>query len=268
MSSGNTVKDGTGTSYWLLVNSDGKLITVGGETEDAAVAGSPTLAGGRYDATPRTLDDGDAGAVAIDAAGRVHVVGAAAENAAATGNPVLAAGRFDTSLRTVTDGDTATLATDSGGRLKTVDTSTTLTLTLSLDTDQYADGDVLADYQEIADAALISAGSIEIESIVLLDKDDQAVALDLVFANASGTLGTENSAVSISDADADEIVGIVEIATGDYVDLVNSQLVTKTNVGIQAKLSATSLYVGAITRGGTPTYTASGITLKIGVKQL
>lgn len=268
MSSGNTVKDGTGTSYWLLVDSSGRLLISGGETEDSAVAGTPLLCGGRYDATPRTLDDGDAGALAIDAAGRIYIAGGAAEDAAVAGNPVLVAARYDATLRDVETGDAVTIAADPGGRVKTVDDTDVLTLTFSLDTGgAYADGDVLADYQAIADASLISGGRIEIVSVVLLDKDDQAQALDIVFANTTGTLGTENAAVTISDADADEIVGIIEVAAADYVDLANSQLVTKTNVGIMAELAATSLYVGAISRG-TGTYTASGITLKIGVKQL
>lgn len=71
MSFGNTAKDGSGTAYWLLVDSDGRLMLAGAAAEDAAVAGNPLLVGGRYDATDRTLDDGDAGAVALDAAGRV-----------------------------------------------------------------------------------------------------------------------------------------------------------------------------------------------------
>jgi len=267
MSSGNTVKDGTGTSYWLLVNSDGKLIVVGGETEDSAVAGSPTLCGGRYDATPRTLDDGDAGAVALDSGGRIIVSGPAAEDAAVVGGPLLMGGRYDSTDRDLDTGDVGAIAIDAIARTITIERTDVLPLTFSLDTNPYADGDVLAEYQEVANAALISGGRLEITSLVILDKDDQAQALDIVFANTTGTLGSENAAVSISDADADEIVGVVEVAAADYVDLANSQIVTKTGLGIIAELAATSLYVGAISRG-TGTYTASGITLKIGVKYL
>ena len=69
--------------------------------------------------------------------------------------------------------------------------------------------------------------------------------------------------------DADKIIGVVEIVEADYVDLVNSQIVTKTrnDLGITGELSATSLWVSAISRD-TDTYTASGITIKIGVRQL
>lgn len=140
-------------------------------------------------------------------------------------------------------------------------------VSLSLDTNAYASGDVLAATQEIASALRLSGGSGLLHSIMVLDKDDQAQALDLVFLNANGSIGTENSAVSVTDAVADTILGIVEVAAGDYVDLVNSQLAVKTNVGIVLKVaSGTSLYVAAISRG-TGTYTASGVTLKVGIIQ-
>jgi len=71
MSSGNTVKTGTGTSYWLLQDSEGRQLIAGAAAEDAAVEGNPVLVGGRYDATARTLEDGDVGAVAIDSVGRL-----------------------------------------------------------------------------------------------------------------------------------------------------------------------------------------------------
>jgi hypothetical protein len=140
-------------------------------------------------------------------------------------------------------------------------------VTLSLDTSQYADGDVLADTQEIASALRISGGSGILHSVTVLDKDDQGEALDLLLLNASGSIGTENAAVSVSDAVADTIMGVVEVAAGDFVDLVNSQIAAKTNLGIVLEVaSGSSLYVAAISRG-TGTYTTAGITLKLGIIQ-
>lgn len=56
-----------------LVSSTNPLPVEGPDAENAAVSGNPVLVGGRYDATPRTLGDGDAGAVALDADGAVHI---------------------------------------------------------------------------------------------------------------------------------------------------------------------------------------------------
>jgi hypothetical protein len=141
-------------------------------------------------------------------------------------------------------------------------------VTLSLDTNAYADGDVLAATQEVSGSVRVNGGTGVIQSLVVLDKDAQGQALDVVFLKANKSLGTENAAVSIADADADSILGIVEVLASDLVNLNNSLLATRTNLSVvvEAGSGSTSLYVAAISRG-TGTYTASGITLKIGILQ-
>lgn len=86
-------------STWDRVSGDTTGLYVHGPAaENAAVGGNPLLAGGRYDATPRTLDDGDVGAVALDADAAVHVSdggnsltvdGTVTANLSATDNAVL-----------------------------------------------------------------------------------------------------------------------------------------------------------------------------------
>lgn len=142
-----------------------------------------------------------------------------------------------------------------------------LDVTLSLDTDIYADNDVLAAPQEITDAFPEARARMLVQSVVLLDEDDQAQAIDLVFMNADGSLGAENAAVGPTDAVARTIIGVVPIVAADYSDLGNSQIATVNNIGLYLKASATSssLWLGAIVRSGTPTYSASGIRIKLGV---
>lgn len=139
-------------------------------------------------------------------------------------------------------------------------------VTLSLDTSAYTAGDVLAAPQEVTGVFVENGGRAVLQSIVLLDEDDQAQSIDLVFMNATGSLGNENAAVGPTDAVAATILGIVNVGTADYSDLANSQLATLRNVGLELKAASgtTSLWVGAICRSGTPTYTASGIKLKLG----
>ena len=143
-----------------------------------------------------------------------------------------------------------------------------LDVTLVLSTDQYASGDVLVVPQEIAGAMRVNGGTGVIQSIEVLDKDDQGGILDLVFFSESASLGTINAAVSISDTDAALKLGTVEIVAADYVDFINSQSVTIPNVGIGLKAAADSrsLWIGAISRD-TKTYTASGIVLRIFILQ-
>lgn len=55
------------------VSSSNPMPVAGTAAENAAAAGAPVPAGGRYDATPRTLGDGDRGEVALAADGAVHI---------------------------------------------------------------------------------------------------------------------------------------------------------------------------------------------------
>lgn len=102
----------------------------GAAAENAAVSGNPVLSGGRYDATPRTLNDGDVGAVALDADGAVQVSdggnsltvdGTVTANLSATDNAVLDS--IDTAVNgtlTVDASGAAVPVTDNGSSL-TVD---------------------------------------------------------------------------------------------------------------------------------------------------
>jgi hypothetical protein len=146
-------------------------------------------------------------------------------------------------------------------------TGTVHDVTLVADTSQYADNDVLAVVQEITNVFQHTPHRT-LQSVQLLDEDDQGQDIDLLFFNATATLGTINTAVNISDADARKCIGRVSILTTDYTDLVNSMFATKTNIGLMLKAAdgVTSLWIGAVVRSGTPTYTAAGLKLKLGFK--
>lgn len=140
-----------------------------------------------------------------------------------------------------------------------------LDLVLSLDTSIYADGDVLADTQALPLAVKQPGGVARLVNLVVLDESDQGAAFDLLFFDADVSIGTENSAVSITDANARNIIGRVAIASGDYYDLVGSRIAVKSSIDqiLKAASGATSLYVAAVSRG-TGTYAAAGIRLKLG----
>jgi hypothetical protein len=140
-------------------------------------------------------------------------------------------------------------------------------VTLSVDTSIYADGDLLADTQIIAQNLVRSEGGAAIlESVLLLDEDDQGAAMDLVFLDSSASLGTENAAPSITDANARNILGFLNIPTSAYIDLGGSRIamVRSVRMVLKAADASRNIYVAAITRGGTPTYTASGLKLRLG----
>lgn len=151
---------------------------------------------------------------------------------------------------------------------------TVLDLTLTLDTVQYADGDLMTDAVELANFYRVPGGSAEIVSVGVWDDDDQGAAFDIIFLNASTALGTVNNAVAFTDAQGRTVVGRVMVPAASYYDTGGGRFAMVTNntsTGnlpqiVKAAAASTSIYVATISRG-TGTYTAAGMRLKIGVVQ-
>lgn len=146
---------------------------------------------------------------------------------------------------------------------------TVVSVTFTLDTSAYAAGDLLADTQAIA-GALRSAGlTSKLVGVVILDKDDQTAAeMDLVFLDSNTSLGTENSAPTITDTNAEKIIATKKIPAADFLDIGGAKVATtlfSPPVDIWAA-AGTSAFVGLITQG-TPTQTASGIVIKFLFRQ-
>lgn len=142
-------------------------------------------------------------------------------------------------------------------------------VTFTPDTLALSAGDVAADTQVIANAMRINDGTGVLQSLVLFDKDDQAAAgIDLVFFSANTSLGTENLAPSISDANAENILGIVSLVSSDWIDLGGVKVATKTGIGLvlKAATGTTGIYCALIVRG-TPTQTSTGIVGRFGILQ-
>lgn len=139
-------------------------------------------------------------------------------------------------------------------------------VTLSLDTSIYADGDVLAATQVVSNAVRLDDEVGLLQTVVVVDEDDQGIALDLVFLSANTSIGTENAAVSIADAGARDVCGIVAVAAADFKDLGGVRVATINTINLPVKpaTGTNDIYVAAISRGA-GTYTASGIRLRLGI---
>ena len=141
---------------------------------------------------------------------------------------------------------------------------------LSLNTSQYASGDLLADTQEVANFFANGHPAV-LYSLQVIDEDDQAGAIDFLFLRSNQSMGTENSAFAPADAAALEILTEVPVLATDYNDYTNSQQAIKqvsdTGMGVILKpTSGTSLYIAAISRD-TKTYTAAGVRVRVGLVQ-
>ena len=138
-----------------------------------------------------------------------------------------------------------------------------------LDTNIYASGDVLFIPVALSFASA-NGGRGLLHSVVIIDKDDQGQALDLVFLrDTTTTFGTINGAVGIDDTDAGQILGIVSISSSDFIDLGGCKIATLPNIGLtlRAASGGTGCYVAGISRG-TGTYTGTGLVLKFGIAAL
>jgi hypothetical protein len=140
-----------------------------------------------------------------------------------------------------------------------------ITFTPVLETSILADNDVFFVPIEVPQVFNKNLPRV-LQSVIVLDKDDQNVDFDLVFFNASTTLGTLNAAVSITDTAAENIIGYVKmVASTDANDLIGSMLYAKSGIGLVMEgLGSASLWVGGVVRSGTPTFTASGMKIKLG----
>lgn len=130
-------------------------------------------------------------------------------------------------------------------------------LTLSTDTSIYANGDLLADTQSLSGVFKQNDGAGLIRSIIVCDTDDQTLyTFAVYFLNGTGSLGTENSAPSATDAVCQTVLARVDFATTDGLDLGGSKVYSKTGLMIPIKAVAGTKDLGAavVITTGTPTH--------------
>ena len=137
-----------------------------------------------------------------------------------------------------------------------------LTLTPAVDTAIYAAGDVLFTATELTGVGRVSGGVVILQTLNVIDVDDEGAAFDIYFFDRTVTFGAINGAPSINDTDVLNFLGTVAVATGDYKDLGGAKVACLKSIGLEMKPNATSLWVAGVVVA-TPTYTAA-TDLKLG----
>lgn len=163
-------------------------------------------------------------------------------------------------------GDGATLpvsATANAIPVKALDD--VITIDCSVDTNAYAEGDVLFATQEVAGFSTAADITSILQSIVVLDPDDQGIGVDLIFFNANTSLGTENSAPDADDTELLTIIGRVQVGAGSFYDIGASKIACVYGVGLPMKAgTGGSIWMAGIARGA-PTYAGGHLWVKLGV---
>lgn len=140
-------------------------------------------------------------------------------------------------------------------------------VTLSLDTAAYSAGDLLADTQVIANAMRLANKPGVLQTLTVIDQDDQKPAIAVYVLSSNVTFGTENAAPSISDANALAIIGKpIVIAAADYFDLGGVSIAGVDGIGkvVIPAAGTRDVYFAVVLTAGTPTFTAAGIKMRFG----
>ena len=151
---------------------------------------------------------------------------------------------------------------------------TVIRVTPTLDTSAYADNDVFFNATEIPSAVIGNGGASKLISITILNEDDVAHDIDLIFMQKSTDLGTINEAVGSNSkwtnalAKQAGVLGVIEVDwSTSNSDFVNNLIYSSGNANpsgkaenlpmiLQAEDDSNSVYVAAVSRGGTPTVAA------------
>ena len=129
-----------------------------------------------------------------------------------------------------------------------------VTITPTMAAEAHSAGDLLFDSTEVAGAVRANGSTAIVESITVVDKGDQKAEINLIFANAATDFGALGGVPDPDDTEALTVLGIVNVATTDYVDLGANSVATVKNIGmlIKAGAATTSVYIAAMATG-TPT---------------
>lgn len=137
---------------------------------------------------------------------------------------------------------------------------------LTMDANAHLAGEVIADTQAINAAFRIANGRGLVHSLLLYDIDDAGPSLDIYFLDENVSMGTENQNPTITDGNADAILGFVSVSSSDWKDLGGVKIAYKEKLSMPVKaISGTDdLGIAVITQTAyTPS--ANGISLRLGI---
>jgi hypothetical protein len=130
----------------------------------------------------------------------------------------------------------------------------------------YSIGDSIGGKIQLAGALRVSGKAALLQSIMIIDRDNQKPSGQLILFNADPTVATltDNTAVALS-TDAGKIVARVPVLNGDYATINGMAFANLSNLGrIVAAASGTMLWLAFVT-DSTPDFAANNtLTLQFG----
>jgi hypothetical protein len=107
----------------------------------------------------------------------------------------------------------------------------------------------------IADGVKINGGVIN--SVYLVDDDNEGAALKLYLFSAAPTTIADDAAFAPTAADLKKMFAVVDIASGDYEEINSMKVVYKADVNQIIRVDNKQQVYGYLVCGATPTYAAN-----------
>lgn len=135
----------------------------------------------------------------------------------------------------------------------------------------YVDGDVIDDIKTITDAVRLAGGSGIIQSVQLVDSDNQAGNVEVYFFSELITVAADNAAFAPSAADMQKMIAVaddgapINLSAYTTINSIDVSGLTKINAPYQDTGSEEAIYVLLVANGSITWTAASALTLRIGV---
>ena len=148
------------------------------------------------------------------------------------------------STESIVDGTVAAPA----ALLPTGGKAVTITQTPTVGTAAYVAKDAVGGLLTFANAARVSAGSISIDAVTIVDKAQQMMSLDLVLFNATIGAPTDSSPFDPTDAELLTCIGVIPVTV--WSDFTDNSVASRSALGLTANLAGTSLFGALVARTG------------------
>ena len=137
----------------------------------------------------------------------------------------------------------------------------------TLDTSAYADGDVFFVPVEISDVVINAGESVLLDAVKVIDKDDKASPIDLIFLKSDVSIGDLNDTATVPTTA--EYLGTVKLVAADYTDLGAIRVGEKKEVNeiFATADDSTSIWVGGIIRGAATYGAATDMSVILSFKR-
>lgn len=121
----------------------------------------------------------------------------------------------------------------------------------------YSAGDVIGGVLTFAGAAIDSGGGGILQSLIIIDKDNEKAALSLlVFKETPASALADNAAFAWGSGDYDRLIARIDVLSSDYKTFGGDAIVNLSGLSRVYECTATSLFVYLVAEA-TPSYSAA-----------